>query len=159
MTLLESFNEEYISRVKEIIANQPIPPHYNPDEWKVKRANCYAYALRACMNFGYYDVIPGFISGCKFTEHNLLQCLEEDCKSLGLQLIPTTVEEEIGANEYKIVVYTGKGIDPFHFARQDDDGRWSHKDGCNGEIQILESPENMNGYEFIGVFRVSKKTV
>jgi len=162
--------EEIINQLKEIIHNQPIPPHYNPDEWKEKEFNCYAYALRACMNFN-DDVKetgvfprPRFISrvqrfSYKVTKERVLTYFKEDCEALGLQAFPTELEEPIGTNEYKIAVYVKKGSD-YHFARQDSDGNWSEKNGWSNEIKILKKEDvtkNEDGYKFIGIFRVSKK--
>ncbi len=158
--------EQFINRVKEAIHNQPIPPHYNPDEWEGISFNCYTYALRACMNFELRDyvIVPGFISRGEEndyidTKEYVLQYFKEDCEALGLQAIPTELEEKIGANEYKIAVYVENGWD-YHFARQDSNGNWSEKDGWFKKIEILKQEDvtkNEDGYEFIGIFRVSKK--
>jgi len=158
--------EEFVDQIKKTIQKQPIPPNYAPDEWEDKNFNCYLYALRACMNFDYYGfwIAPGFISrklenDYKNTKKFTLEYFKEDCEALGLQVLPTKVENPIGANEYKIAVYVKYGRD-YHFARQDSNGKWSEKDGWNKEIEILKEEDvtkNQKGYNFIGVFRVSKK--
>lgn len=162
MTQLE--HEEFINRVKEVVGNQPIPPNYNPDEWKGKKFNCYAYAMRICMDLDAYNIIPGFISRGKANDYRdtkeyTLKYFKEDCKALELQLFPTDLEEEINENEYKIAVYVNPDYD-FHFARQDSNGEWSEKNGWRNPIKTLK-PEDVteteDGYEFIGMFRVSKK--
>lgn len=116
------------------------------------------------MNLSGRDIWPGFI--CKGKENDyrdtkdcVVTYFKEDCKVLGLQVLPTTVKEKIGANEYKIAVYVKEG-DDFHFARQDSNGKWSEKDGWNGNIRNIDEEdvdEYDEGYEFIGVFKVSKK--
>ena len=71
----------------------------------------------------------------------------------------TTVENPVTENEYKIALYLDEGYD-FHFARQDSSGIWSEKNGWNRGIRTLEEKDvtkKEDGYEFIGVFRVSKK--
>lgn len=162
--------EEIINQLKDVIHNQPIPPHYNPDEWENKEFNCYAYALRACMNFnddvketGVFPK-PSFISlgeeNCyRVTKERILTYFKEDCEALGLQVFPTELEEQIGANEYKIAIYVKEDYD-FHFARQDSNGKWSEKNGWYSDIEILKQEDvtkDEDGYEFIGIFRVSKK--
>ena len=157
--------EEFINQVKKTIQEQPIPPMYNPDEWKDKNFNCYLYALRACMNFDYfgYKIAPGFIfkeieSKPKFDKEYVLRYLKKDCEILGLNILPSKIDEPIGENEYKIAVYVFERRD-YHFARQDSNGNWSEKDGWNKEIEILKQEEvakNQDGYEFIGIFRLSK---
>ena len=144
---MAQINQEFINQVKEVISNQPIPPQYDPTKWEEKRFNCYAYAMRICMDLSqYYNCTwPGFISegaknNYKDTKKSLLKHFKKDCESLGLKVLPTTISEEIQKNEYKIAVYLYKGRD-FHFARQDSNGNWSEKDGWDNEIEILEKEE------------------
>lgn len=159
--------EEFIKHVKKAIQEQPIPPKYNPDEWEDKNFNCYLYAMRACMNFDFfgYKIAPGFISEQiveskpKFDKEYVLLHLKKDCEILGLNIVPSKIDEPIGANEYKIAVYVFEGRD-YHFARQDSNGKWSEKDGWRKEIEVLEDDEvakDQGQYKFIGIFRVSKK--
>ena len=157
--------QNFIGEVKKVVKNQPIPPRYKPDEWKGKRFNCYAYAMRICMNLSGFNVRPGFIcekKDYKITEKCTLKYFLEDCEALGLQANPTTLEEPLSQNEYKIAVYVRemKYNSDFHFARQDDNGKWSEKNGWNKEITTLSEEKlmkNENGYKLIGVFKVSKK--
>lgn len=161
-------NEKFINQVKEVVDSQPIPPHYNPDEWKENWFNCYAYAMRMLVDFWEYNynnmIRPGIISGCikepyQFEKENILQCFKKDCKALGLKVLPTNLEEQISENEYKIAVYVWEGRD-YHFARQDSNGEWSEKNGCRKPIEVLKTDDvtkNENGYQFIGMFKVSKK--
>lgn len=158
-------HEEFINQVKEVVGNQPIPPIYNPEEWEGKSFNCYAYAMRIFMNLMYvgYSIEPGFISrgkanGCRYTKKYILDYFKKDCEALGLQVLPTNLEED-NENEYKIAVYVKPGRD-FHFARQDSNGNWSEKNGWWDKIKTLK-PEDVtktyDGYKFIGMFKVSKK--
>ncbi len=162
--MTQSQYEGFINQVKEVVGKQPIPPHYNLGEWTGKSFNCYAYAMRICMDLDDYDISPGFISRGKENDYRntkiyTLEYFKEDCEILGLQLFPTELEEEIGENEYKIAVYVEEGLD-FHFTRQDSNGNWSEKVGWWREIETLKAEDvmkNENGYEFIGMFKVSKK--
>ena len=159
--------EEFINQVKKTIQEQPIPPKYNPDEWEDKKFNCYLYAMRACMNFNFfgYKIAPGFISEQiveykpNFNKEYVLRNLKKDCEILGLNIVPSKIDEPIGTNEYKIAVYVFEGRD-YHFARQDSNGKWSEKDGWRKEIELLEDDEvakDQGKYKFIGIFRISKK--
>ena len=161
---MAQINQEFIEQVKQVVSNQPIPPKYNPMEWKDKRFNCYAYAMRICMNLSGYRICPGFISrgvnnDCKYTKESVLRLFMEDCECLGLKVLPTTKSARIRRNEYKIAVYVKKGYD-FHFVRQDRHGKWSEKDGWWDEISLLKKKEivkDHDGYKFVGIFRVSRK--
>ncbi len=164
MEFIEFLNQK-IEEIKQVISNQPIPPSYNPSEWIGKRFNCYAYALRACVDLDCLEcsIKPGFISRCehndlKDTKEQVVQYFMEDCEALGLKVLPTDLEEQIGANEYKISIYYEKRKRFFHFARQDSNGKWSEKIGWFGEIKTIEKVDKKeDGYELIGVFKVSKK--
>ena len=157
-------HEEFVEQLKNTILAQPFPPRYNPRKWKKKRFNCYAYVMQACMNLSGHDIWPGFISkgdqnNYTDTKECVVASFKEDFEVLGLNVFPTTLKEKIEKNAYKIVVYVNEGED-FHFARQDKDGQWSEKDGWTGKIRKV-SEENIDefeeGYEFVGVFKVSKK--
>ncbi len=159
--------EKFINQVKEAVDKQPIPPIYNPDEWKGIYFNCYAYAMRMLVDFWEYNynhiVGPGIISGCikepyQFEKENVLQYFKKDCKALGLKVLSTNLEEQISEDEYKIAVYVWEGRD-YHFARQDSNGIWSEKNCWRGPIETIELEDitkNKDGYEFIGIFKVSK---
>ena len=157
--------ERFVSFVKSVIKSQPIPPHYNPDAWKGKIFNCYAYALRACVNFKNHeeDLVPGFISSTSWYYRDdkevLIKLFLKDLEALGLKAVSTTAETNSVQNSYKIAIYIEEGKD-FHFIRQDSDGNWSEKDGMYGKIRIV-NPENINknrdSYEFVGVFMITKK--
>jgi len=159
---LEHVYEEFIQQVKDTISIQPIPPQYNPSEWRAKRFNCYAYALQACMNLTRYDIVPGFIAGYSDyipTKECTLQYFKEDCEALGLEVVTSDLKEQVSANEYKIAVYLNEGRD-FHFIRQDSDGKWSHKVGWKGDIEYLDQADlvkDQDGCKFIKIFKVSKK--
>ena len=160
-------HQEFINEVKKTIKNQPIPPHYNPKEWTNKNFNCYIYALRACMDFESplrFWIAPGFISRGENNDYRdtisyTLNYFKEDCEALGLKVLPSTLEEKIGKNEYKIAVYVKEGKD-YHFVRQDSNGIWSEKRGWYKKIEIREEQEvvsNKYGYKFIIIYKVSKK--
>jgi len=161
---MAQIDQDFINEVKEVISNQPIAPDYNPSEWEGKRFNCYAYAMRICMDLSGYNIWPGFISmgqenDLEDTKESVLEHFMEDCKCLGLKVSSTTISAKIQKNEYKIAVYVDEGED-FHFARQDSNGKWSEKNGWGKVIEILDEkdvPKDENGYKFIGIFKVSKK--
>lgn len=155
--------EKFIPWIKEAMNHQAIPPSYNPNEWADKKFNCYAYALRLCIDLDNLQIAPGLISKEKrskyrFTKKYIVQCFMDDCETLGLQAFLSNIQEQISPNEYKIAIYVKKG--DIHFTRQDSNGGWSEKDGWSGNIEMIE-PENITktrkGYKFVGVFRVSKK--
>ena len=161
---MEEKYQEFINRVKDVVSNADIPPRYKPDEWNDKGFNCYAYAMRICMDLRKWDdrIIPGFLSRGEDndyvdTEGCLLKHFKEDCEVLGLELSPMTIDEIID-DGYKIAVYIS--YDDFHFARQDKNGQWSHKRGWARYVEILKEediPRKMKKYRYLGVFKVSKK--
>ena len=161
---MAQINQEFIEQVKEVVSKQPIKPKYNPNDWKDKHFNCYAYAMRICMNLSGYRICPGFISrgtndDYEPTKESVLRLFMEDCECLGLKVLPTTISAIIRRNEYKIAVYVKKGYD-FHFVRQNRNGKWSEKDGWWNGISLLKKKEivkDHDGYKFIGIFRVSRK--
>ena len=158
--------QDFITRAKNIVNNQPIPPLYNPDDYDSLYFNCYAYALQLCMDCKDWYISPGFMSkqitsryDIPYTKKYILESFKEDCELLGLQVFSSTILEPIRSDEYKIAIYIIENYG-FHFARLDSNGKWSEKPGWlrENKIRIVESvTENKNGYKFIGVFRVSKK--
>lgn len=157
--------QDFINHAKEVVNSQPFPPRYNPDDYKGKFFNCYAYALQLCMDCKNYQISPGFMSkhikNSRFeipcTREYIIKNFQKDCEALGLQVLSSSISESIRANEYKIAVYFIEDFG-FHFARQDSNGKWSEKPGWINEIRIVESvTENEFGYKLIGIFRVSKK--
>ena len=163
---MTQMHKEFVNQIKETLHTQKIPPCFNIKEWRRKNFNCYAYAMRICLDLSEHDYIwPGFISKGELendytdTKECVVQYFIDDCESLGLQVHPTTIAERIGPKEYKIAVYIKEGVD-FHFVRQDIDGRWSEKNGWKEGIKIVRQKDIIkcrNGYEIVGVFRVSKK--
>lgn len=159
-----TLQEETIYEIKETLRYQPIQPEYNPEEWEGKKFNCYIYAMRICKSFikkRPYGV-PGFIAGInelKDEKDDVLRNFKADCEELGLKVVESSIDEKICSCEYKIAIYVAPGTD-FHFARQDKDGTWSEKKGWNGPIKIIKTEDvtkNYRDYEFVGIFKVSKK--
>ena len=161
-------HKDFMRHLKTTIKRQPIPPKFNPKDWKEKRFNCYAYAMRACMDFrNIPDNMfprPGFISKGELSDHYsltskyILKYFKKDCKALGLRALRTTLTEKLSENEYKIAVYCSE-CDDFHFIRQDSNGKWSEKDGWNKPINIVHEKEiekDHYNYKFLGIFKVSK---
>lgn len=158
--------EKFIRQIKKNVKKQPLPPDYNPEDWADKSFNCYLYVLRACLDVRIYDnyIVPGFLSRGQVNDYrNLKSCLleyfMEDLEELGLNAVKTTVESKVVPESYKIAVYVKEKRD-FHFARQDSNGKWSQKPGWIKNIELLDSNDvskNIDGYQFLGVFRISKK--
>lgn len=155
---------EFLDFVKEIFSTRTIPPSFNPNEWKEKSFNCYAYCFDICTNLIGYRTNPGFLVGLDSGDYNynkesLINFFKQDCNELNLHVAETTMDEEISDNEYKIALYlNSKG--GFHCARQDANGQWSDKDGWCGSIEILKKEDiikTLHSYTLAGVYRVSRK--
>ena len=151
-----------------IVSNQPIPPKFDPGEWSLIQFNCYAYAMRINMSFSEFDdfeILPGFISRDRVniiynSTDEILQYFKEDCEALGLNAIPTKMEDKLNSNEYKVAIYTNESFG-VHFIRQDSNGKWSEKVGWCGKIKIIENEnlitQGIGRYKFLQMFRISKK--
>lgn len=158
--------QEFVNQVKETIERQPIPPSFNRDEWRGKGFNCYLYAMRACMDFNDKESLtrPGFLArreknGFVYKKDFVIENFKADCKALGLQVVPTELEEPIREGEYKIAIYVHENHD-FHFRREDKNGGWSEQSGWYGIISTIKAKyitKDDGDYIFCGIFKVSKK--
>ena len=163
-------DNELIKICKNAVEMASIPPQYNPDEWKGKEFNCYAYALRICVDLrAYYnrEIVPGFLSIGKNafyqeSPETMLKLFKQDCETLNLKVSETSLNEPLNENEYKVAVYAcacGNYKD-FHFIRQDSNGNWSHKRGWLKPIETYEEKDILKKfgiYEFVKMFKIAKK--
>ena len=163
-------NKELIRICKEASEIASIPPQFNLDEWKGKEFNCYAYALRICVDLGAYykrEIVPGFLSIGKNEYYRdgpeaIVKLFKQDCEILNLKVSETSLNEPLNENEYKVAVYAcvcGSYRD-FHFIRQDSNGSWSHKRGWIKPIETYMEEDilrNFGIYQFVKLFKLTKK--
>ena len=155
--------------------------------------NCYAYALN--MDLSYKELKPyeefgvdiynvGMISNLKTpkTKEELVNAFKSDMKIIKIEVTDVLFDEILKENEWKVALYqTVKGIDyidnelDFHFAKETENGIWSHKKGktkktsyLDDNNEIIKNPllayfaideENGNSvkYDFIGCYKLKKK--
>lgn len=163
-------DKELIKICKNAAEIASIPPKFNPDEWKGKEFNCYAYALRICVDFkSYYnrEIVPGFLSIGKNESYRdgpeaIVKLFKQDCQVLNLQVTETNLNEPTNENEYKVAVYACicRNYRDFHFIRQDSNGNWSHKRGWLNPIETYMEEDilkNFGIYEFVNMYKLIKK--
>lgn len=139
--------------------------------------NCYAYALqfkKMVLDCGSRWYCPGFLSDRipydGYNKENLIDAVINDLLYLGLDYRETSIFGKANFNAYKIGILLGeedkeKEEKPdFHFARtnqvvkNNQDNLWSHMKGRNGEIEIIDDPSKIEGYQLIKVLEISKKS-
>ena len=111
-----------------------------------KYNNCYAYALGIDEN-GVFN--PGFKADIPFNGKNneeIISCVEKDFEALGFDYCEISPNEVINPDESKIAIFSvptqdGKGIEDFHFVKQDKTGVWSSKEGYD------YPPMFLNGFD------------
>ena len=62
----------------------------------------------------------------------------KDCDILGIEHIPSNLDEEINTDSYKIAIMIERKIGmlkDFHFIRQNKNGIWSEKRGYFGSVE------------------------
>lgn len=129
--------------------------------------NCYAYAMQfkekidpSEKDIYYY---PGFLSiGEPFiwTENTIMDGFYKDCDILGIEHIPSNLDEEINTDSYKIAIMIERKIGMlkgFHFIRQNKNGVWSEKRGYFGSVEKVSSPSKVERYDIIDVVKVKRK--
>ena len=155
--------------------------------------NCYAYALN--MDLSYKELKPyeefgvdiynvGMISNLKTpkTKEELVNAFKSDMRILKIEVTDVLFDEILEENEWKVALYqTVKGIDyidnelDFHFVKEIENGKWSHKKGKTKKISYLDDNDELitepslayfsldeeNGnsvkYDFIGCYKLKKK--
>ena len=157
------YTKEFIDEARNIIHKQSIPPVFNPNEWKDKKFNCYAYALQLNMNIDSWKLGIGFTTGRqyeseKYTEDFVLEQFLIDCENLNLNCSKIQIDDEIEEDEYKIALYVWKNWS-YHLKRQDSDGNWSEKRGWHNDISRVKKEDLLNDelFKLIGIFKISKK--
>lgn len=156
--------EEKIALIRNSLKNNTYPLKYDYS-FAYKEGNCYSYALGS-----YYEE-----SYCLFSEEEYiynLGCISDsspattkqeaernfinDMKILQILVRKSSLDEQLKENEWKVILfYDDAFIDSydFHFARQDSDGNWSHKEFVNGPIRTLGSnPENCTDLSFVSYY-------
>lgn len=157
------FTKDFINRARNTIHKQSIPPVYNPEEWKGKKFNCYAYALQMNMHIESMKLGIGFTTGIlygreKYTVQFVLEQFLIDCENLKLNCTQIQIDDEIDENEYKVALYVWENFS-YHLKRQDIDGNWSEKRGWLEPISKVKKEDLGDEEDFmlIGFFKISKK--
>jgi len=162
-----------IEKLREIIYSNGFHPVYNPEKWNGvlrKTTNCYAYALDALYpETDEVSYLIGEFSGHKyssfFTDQKLIDHITSDLLALGLEMIPTTLKEDVPEKSYKIAICNS--CSDFHFLRRDSSGKWSHKMGWGGRVTTEDysgreitnpSKADLYDYHIIGYFLIKRKT-
>lgn len=165
--------EQKIELIRESIKKN----RYPINDWKCSyytKNNCYGYALGAEYNEINYKYFPenedeeyiynlGCISNSilakdsRQAEKNFVS----DMKVLGIDVRKSYLEEEVHDGEWKVVLFFDNSfIDSydFHFARQNADGMWSHKEYCDGPVRILgATPEGCKDLDLVAYYMLRVK--
>ncbi len=165
--------ERKIQLIRESIKQNRYPLKY---EWRslYSDSNCYSYALGSSYkeekySEGYiYNL--GSMSGYdpprdkKETEEAFLS----DMKVLGIKVRKSSLSEEMKEGEWKVALYFGYEPDEYldipyrdiHFARQNEDGTWSHKEFIEGPVRNLGStPEGCTDLELVGYYMLKVEEI
>lgn len=111
-------------------------PVYNPDWWndssRIKKANCYAYAMDVIQNFE-GKLQPGQLAGSVYdslTESSIYNAVVKDGPYLGngRTIRRSNASESVGAKEYKVALVIAPNKD-YHWYVLNSNGYWSHKRG------------------------------
>ncbi len=147
-------------------------PIYEPEKWNkdinIKLThNCYAYALNL-IDKTYAEICKKYL---KITNKKDCPCLRPqpgqcsgfideykphpfNCKKIEIRMKKDNPlikklkkNEECPNNFYKIALFCASNGSDYHFYRQDNNGLWSHKDGCklatnkDAKGRIIKNPE------------------
>lgn len=155
--------ERKIKLIRESIKQNRYPLKY---EWRSIYAdsNCYSYALGS----GYkenrhsegYIYNLGSMSGYDPPKDNkeAEEAFMSDMKVLGIKVRKSSLDEEMQEGEWKVVLFFACELDEipfrdFHFARQNEDGSWSHKECIEGPVRQLSSnPEYYTDLDLVGYY-------
>lgn len=111
-------------------------PAYNPSYWnassRIKKANCYAYAMDIICNRD-MKLQPGQLAGKQYTsltKSNIITAVKADGPYLGngRSIRSSSKTENAGSKEYKVALVIAPNQD-YHWYIQNKDGYWSHKRG------------------------------
>lgn len=157
--------EEKILLVRESINENSYPLDYEyPTD--SQSSNCYSYAIGATFVESKYANEYIYNIGCmgdKKTPKNIKEAEEAflaDMEKLRINVKKTTLEEPIIRNQWKVAFFFDEWFEDlhdFHFARQNADGEWSHKEGINWPIRPLgQSPIGCTDMELVGYYTLEK---
>lgn len=124
-------------------------PKWQPEFWKkipekwIKNTNCYSYVMDQLNTGKYYEgkVQPGTLKNesnkYEFYDCNeIINKVKEDYN--WYSILPCTLTDSLPCNRYRIALVIdneGEHTD-YHFYRQDNNGKWSHKLGKNPVTNI-----------------------
>ena len=167
---------EFYKNIKKSLMDAKYPASYNYDFNRFLQFgfNCYSYAMQLRSDYEYlqdlhdemeYPYNPGYISGLKpncYTANNLSQAVADDCKSLGIQIENSNLEEVTSYDEYKIAIYLNPILNhmtrqrDYHFLRQNDDLTWSHMNGVCGEISRYPIYKRIGMHELVDIAKIKR---
>lgn len=156
--------EKKIEQIRNSLKNNKYPLKYD-FSIAYKKGNCYSYAIGSSYeeeSFLFSEEEYIYNLGCisnsppattiEEAEKNFIR----DMQKLEVLVRKSYLREPIHKDEWKVVLfYEDRFIDSydFHFARQDEDGNWSHKEFINGPIQVLGSnPENCTDLTLVSYY-------
>ncbi len=129
---------------KDYFKSQKYPFEFSLEGWKdedvVENTNCYRYAFNMQWRDDDRRVMAflGWSYG-KLHEHvtgpAAFGRFEIDLKRMGFKFQETTDAKSLPKRGYKIALFVYES--DFHFARQNADGSWSHKEGFGAEVELL----------------------
>ncbi len=158
--------ERKIQLIRESIKQNRYPLKY---EWRslYTDSNCYSYALGS----GYKETrhSEGYIYnlGCMSgydppkDKKEAEEAFRADMEVLGIKVRKSSLEEQIQEGEWKVVLFFDYEFDEilkipyrdFHFARQNGDGSWSHKEFIEGPVRNLGStPKYCTYLDLVGYY-------
>lgn len=115
---------------------------YNPAYWndasRIKKANCYAYAMDVICSVE-KKLQPGELAGSAWTSltaTNIISAAKKDGPYLGngRTLVTTSASSTSTNKSYKVALVLGSY--DYHWYVQNSDGYWSHKPGYNNATDV-----------------------
>lgn len=154
-----------VNRIKSSISQKFDISKYS-DGYIRNNTNCYAYSIGSTVcNMDLYRI--GAISGKKPFEEEFYSIGEvkglfySDLETLGIKFEPSSEEEVINENQYKIALfvkeYANGGIYGFHFLRFQN-GIWSEKFGKqlpNEVGKTLKGVYNYFPWKLVGIVKIT----
>lgn len=133
--------------------------------------NCYAYAINVfdIETKLFIGIFSNYSNELKVDDLKLANRFIKDMIALEKDPIKSNLEAKPNKGYYKIALFSNYGttrssITDFHFARQDDDGNWSHK--VRGKYPEIINPNEFNNlllrgdiYHLVGVFEIKEEVV
>lgn len=155
-----------IQLIRESMKQNRYPLKYE-SRYSYSDSNCYSYALGSRYkeerySEGYiYNL--GSMSGYDppKDKKEAEEAFMSDMKVLGIKVRKSSLSEETRNGEWKVVLFFDYEFDEiykisfrdFHFARQDEDGSWSHKEFIEGPVRSLGSnPEYCTDLDLVGYY-------